>query len=102
MERILFGRVLNELTLKQALYILNEENYSKSLSRFRDDFLKLDNNFCECKGVFNVYAKLTPKIIEFSEYMTIRFKPCNIFIKLKLKNDVLGFPNFDEEFTEEI
>lgn len=32
MEKLLFGRVLIELTLRQVLYILNEENYKKSLS----------------------------------------------------------------------
>ena len=101
-ERILFGRILNELTLKQALYILNEENYSKPLNQFRDDFLKLDDKFCKCKGVFNEYEKISSEMMELSEYMTIRFKPYNLYIKFKLKDDVLGFPNFDEDFSDEI
>ena len=97
MERILFGRVLNELTLKQALYILNEENYKKPLNLFREGFLKLDDDFCKCKGVFNEYEKISTDMMELSEYMIIRLKPSNLYIKFKLKDDVLGFPNFDED-----
>ena len=43
LENILFGKILENLTLRQALYILNEENYKKSLYEYRCGFLKLEN-----------------------------------------------------------
>ena len=97
MEKLLFGRVLIELTLRQVLYILNEENYKKSLSQYRLDFLQLKDEDCQCKGIFQDYFKIYENIKEFSDYTVIRFKSYfnNIpYISIKLKNDVLGFPNF--------
>ena len=97
MEIILFGRVLNELTLRQALYILNEKNYNKSLYQFREDFLKLKKDYCECEGAFKEYSVLKSEVIESLDYMTIRFKKSDNSIKFNKKDDVLGFPNFNEE-----
>ena len=97
MERILFGGIINELTLRQTLYILNENNYNKSLNQFRDDFLKLKEDYCECEGVFKEYSVFKSEIMESLDYITIRFKKGNNSIKFKIKDDVLGFPNFNEE-----
>jgi len=96
-EMILFGKVLTKLTLRQALYILNEENYKKSLSQYRLDFLQLKAEDCECKGIFKDYAQLNKDLGGLSDYIIVRFKSksSNIpFISIGLKNDVLGFPNF--------
>ena len=41
MELLLFGRVINSLSLKEALYILNENNYKKNIFQFKEDFEKL-------------------------------------------------------------
>ena len=98
-ERVLFGRVMNELTLRQALYILNEKNYSKSLNQFREEFLALTKEDCECQGIFEEYSKLKFNIEELSDYMVIRFKAESLnvkYIKIKIKDDVLGFPNYDD------
>ena len=100
MERILFGRVLNELTLKQVLYILNENNYKKSLNQFRSGFLKLKDNFYECEGTFNEYSQINSEIANLSDYFVIRFKNNINTIKFKVKDDVLGFPNYEDEDYE--
>ena len=43
MEILLFGRVLFSLTIKEALYILNIDNYKKDLKTFKTDFSKCNN-----------------------------------------------------------
>ena len=100
MERILFGRILNDLTLKQSLYILNEKNYEKSLNVFRKEFFELKEENCKCNGIFKEYMSMKFNIKELSDYMVINFKSNKYkihssYISIKLKNDVLGFPNFD-------
>ena len=97
MERILFGRVLYQLTLRQALFILNEENYNKPLNQFRKEFLELKKENCEPIGIFQEYSNLKFDVEELSDFMVVRFKSAeyNIkYISIKLKDDVLGFPNF--------
>ena len=42
MEILLFGRKVHKLNLKEALYILNEENYKKSIIKFKKIFQKLN------------------------------------------------------------
>jgi hypothetical protein len=99
MEKILFGRVLNNLTLKQSLYILNERNYNKSLEQFRQDFLDLEEKNYKSDGIFKEYSNMKFNVKELSDYMVINFKSNKNkfgYISIKLKNDVLGFPNFDE------
>ena len=98
METILFGKVLNNLTLRQTLYILNEENYKKPLNQYRLDFLQLNYEDCECKGTFEDYSIMKIKDLgKFSDYTTIRFKSYSYYtssISIHLKNDVLGFRSF--------
>ena len=103
MERVLFGRVLNDLTLRQSLYILNEKNYEKPLSQFRKEFFELKEEDCKCEGIFKEYMGLKFNIKELSDYILINFKSNSYkinscYIPIKLKNDVLGFPNFDENY----
>ena len=101
MEKILFGKVLNNLNLKQALYILNENNDNKSLYQFQADFLLFKENDCKCDGIFGEYSKIDLKEEEeILEYSTIRFKTNtfnNNFININLRNDVLGFPSYAED-----
>ena len=103
MERILFGRILNDLTLKQSLYILNEKNYEKSLNEFRKEFFELKEENYKCNGIFKEYMSMKFNIKELSDYMVINFKSNKYkihssYISIKLKNDVLGFPNFDKNY----
>ena len=102
MAKILFGKVLNNLTLKQALYILNEKNYEKSLNQFSKEFLELKEEHCKCEGIFKEYFNMKFNVKELSDYMAINFKSNKNkigYISIKLKNDVLGFPNFDENLS---
>ena len=55
---------------------------------------------CEPSGIFKEYSNLKFDIEELSDFMVVRFKSSeyNIkYISIKLKDDVLGFPNFDED-----
>ena len=92
---------MNNLNLKQALYILNENNYNKSLYQFQTDFLLLKENDCKCEGIFGEYSKIDLKEDEgILDYITIRFKTNtfnNNFININLRNDVLGFPSYAED-----
>ena len=105
MEKILFGRVLNNLTLRQSLYILNEKNYEKSLNQFRKEFLELKEEHCKCDGIFKEFSNMKFNVKELADYIVINFKSNKSEAKFgnisfKLKNDVLGFPNFDENDEE--
>ena len=95
MENILFGNILNKLTLRQVLYILNEDNYKKSLNQFRIDFLCLKDEDCECKGIFEEYSKFSKESGKLLDYTAVRFKSSysyeGPYISILLKNDALGF-----------
>ena len=95
MENILFGELLNKLTLRQVLYILNEDNYKKSLNQFRIDFFKLKDEDCQCKGIFKDYSTISKELTKLLDYTAVRFKLSysndEPYISIFLKNDVLGF-----------
>ena len=101
MERILFGKVLHGLNLKQALYLLNENNYNKTLHQFRNGFIELKNEDCKFEGEFEKYQKINLNNDEdVTDYTIIRFKE-NYYninsININLVNDVLGFAEFNDE-----
>ena len=59
-EFLLFGMKVNKINMKEALYILNEENYNKSIIKFKEDFQKLNSqeeniNDLIIKGEFQEY-----------------------------------------------
>ena len=96
MERILFGKIVNELTLGQAFYVLNEKNYSKLLNEFRNEFIMLKIEDFQKDAIFEEYNKLKIEMKEILDYTIIRFKnnknnnSYNIkSIKIKLKNDAI-------------
>ena len=43
MEIKLFGRVINKLTINEALYILNINNYSQNIEEFQNNFVACNN-----------------------------------------------------------
>ena len=101
MERILFGNILNSLNYKQALYILNETNYNKSLKEFQADFIKLKKKDIKLDGIFSEYSKIDKETEGISDYMAIKLKEYNyniedIKININLKDDVLGFPRSND------
>ena len=43
-ELLLFGTIINQLSLNQALYLLNSKNYNKGVKGFQKGFSKLNKN----------------------------------------------------------
>ena len=98
LEYLLFNRVLKDINLGEILYILNEENYGKSLNDFRIGFQKLDKKDLEIKGIFSGYNKhINLNTISISTLKNTIIKPkipdnnlLSISIRYELKNDVRG------------
>ena len=44
LEMKLFGRVINTITIKECLYILNKKNYQNSVNDFKKNFLECNKN----------------------------------------------------------
>ena len=104
MERLLFNQSLNKISLIECMYLLNEKNYSKSLSEFKEGFnecreedIKIVNN-----GVFEELNKILEiqNFLELAKTSSIRCNDDNIdsnFLidtyidDLENSNDVLGF-----------
>lgn len=42
-ELLLFGRIITELTFQEAIFILDINNYKRTIDQFRNDFLKINN-----------------------------------------------------------
>ena len=70
-EYLLYNRIVDDVNLKEAVYINNINNYSKSLNDFRNGFIELDkislenvlkdqsNNNEEILNIYNVYKQLS-------------------------------------------
>ena len=70
-EYLLYGRSINELNMKEVIYINNLENFSKTLEEFKNDFINLKDRTLkevlinECKNnseiteVFKSYDQLS-------------------------------------------
>lgn len=96
MERILFDKIVHELTLGQAFFILNEKNYEKSLNQFRNEFIMLKKEEFEDDSIFKEYKDFKMEMEQNLDYMVIRFKNnkfnniYNIkYISIKLKDDAI-------------
>ena len=60
-EMALFGKIIKTLTYEEALYILNLNNYKKSLDEFRNGFEFLKEESLRINGPFenlNIFNKL--------------------------------------------
>ena len=51
-ELALYGRILNSISFKQAIYLLNEVNYDKSFLEFQEGFNNIQKDDLKIKGVF--------------------------------------------------
>ena len=98
MELIFFGKVMNELNIKQAFYLLNENNYKKNCFEFQKGFeeLQIDDLINE-NGIFRVemnQAKSTlKKNIEFNKIFIKAKNSLTIkgpYIYCSIKNDIPG------------
>ena len=99
LEIALFGRVIKKLTYKEALYILNENNYNKSLEEFRKGFMELSYQDLVIKGQFDyLNSKDESKLKTSDDSVTIKAKEDNdefdefenLNISIPLRNDILG------------
>ena len=99
LELLLFGRVIKELTYGEALYILNEKNYSKSLEEFRKGFNELKEEDLIIEGEFKDFnIKDVSEINQLKSSIFIKIKGDNnpkddlrnIKISIPLRNDVIG------------
>ena len=52
LEIALFGRIIKNISYGETLYILNEDNYEKSLEEFKKGFMKLSCEDLYMKGQF--------------------------------------------------
>ena len=100
LELLLFNKEILKITLSDALFILNEDNYDKSLSEFIECFQKKNKNDLIIKGVFsyfNNYIELNEISNDDLENNFIKLKSnknsdvlSDYYIVKELKNDVAG------------
>ena len=99
LELLLFGREIKDLTYGEALYILNEKNYYKSLEEFRKGFNELKEEDLIMEGEFKDFnIKDMSDINQLKTSIFIRAKNSNnpkddlrnIKISIPLRNDVIG------------
>ena len=100
LELLLFDKIFFELHLDEVFYILDEDNYDKSLIQFKEDFKNLDSKTLKIHGVFSEFNKFL-EMNESSSYklkfdeVLINLKETNLTmsdfkIKFYLENDVVG------------
>ena len=107
LELLLFGKKINTLSLKEALYILNEENYNKSIFQFKEDFNKLyfpteNKEDYKIKGIFKQYVVPDEILNEKKKSICIKFESESDFPSISAYdyNDVLGRGVYFEENTK--
>ena len=95
----LFGRIIKNLSYGEALYILNLDNYKKSLNEFREGFMQLSQTDLIMKGPFSDYnLEDELKMNEYKNSFFIKAKNGNepidilndIKISIPLRNDIPG------------
>ena len=80
---ILFGKIINVISLEEILYLLNIDNYDKDLKTFQYDFLHINNTHLDIKGPFKDFNKIK----NFKNYKEI--KNISIIVKKSLKQNSL-------------
>ena len=102
MELALFGRVIKNLSYGEVLYILNKDNYSKSLEDFRNGFMELSQKDINIEGPFNDF--------NLGDEININEIKGSIFIKAKngensidiLEDIKIGIPLRNDVFGRKI
>ena len=100
LELLLFTKEIIKITLGDALFILNEDNYDKSLPEFIDCFQKKNKDDLIIKGVFsyfNDYFEISEISDAYFDKNLIKIKSnknsdilSDYYIVKELKNDVAG------------
>ena len=108
LELALFGRVIKYLSYGEVLYILNEDNYKKSLNNFQKGFMELQNHDLIIKGKFvDLNPENEKEINEYKRSVFIQSKKCDdiidiykdISISIPLRNDVFGREIKEEDLS---
>jgi len=83
-ELVLFGRIVNEISLEEALFLLNEDSYMKSsLKTFQKDFITLqDGN--KVIGIFSCFNKIRNNK-NYSDYKNISISTKHKFVEKPYK-----------------
>ena len=98
MEIALYGRIIKKFSLGEALYVLNEKNYEKSLEDFRKGFMELSDLDLIMNGEFknsNLENKDIINKIKNSIFIKAKNEDNkndytkNIQINIPLRNDIL-------------
>lgn len=100
LELLLFNKTMDSITLDEVLFILNEDNYNKSLIDFKTDFENKNYNDLIVKGTFSKFNdflninEMTRSELENS-YITFKRNPnsdsiYDSYIVNYLENDVVG------------
>ena len=100
LEIALFGRIIKSISYGEALYILNEDNYKKSLEEFRKGFMKLAFKDLYMKGQFDhLNLRNESELKRLIHSIIIKAKNNNketsnilrnLKISIPLRNDVIG------------
>ena len=85
-EISLFGRRIRYLTIKEALYILEQDNYSLGVYEFKKGFLNC--NSLDNKNIISEYSRrlLSELGINFKELPNMSNETCNIGQRVDLDN----------------
>ena len=108
-ELALFGRILEEITLEQALFLINEKNYTKTYLQFQEAFNKIKTDDLKVEGVFkNILNGINfdGEFIEFSKTAFIEQKKIHgksdKKISYKIRNDIIGKMISEESYKNMI
>ena len=91
--------MIQNLTLGEALYILNAKNYQKSFEEFKNGFIKLSYKDMVIEGQFSNLNFLDKKTVEkLNDIISINIKKYGdmkdalkkIKISIPLRNDIIG------------
>ena len=98
LELILFDKIFDEMHLDEALFILNEDNYDKPLTKFKEDFKKLKSEDLKIQGEFSYFndylEKNNSNSLKYNEISIIlkgrKIKKSDFKIRIYLEDDVVG------------
>ena len=68
LELLLFGKIINNLSFKEVLYLLNKNNYDKSLKDFKNGFTYLKQKDLEATGKFQKFNEYNELIVDDIEW----------------------------------
>ena len=88
MESILFGRIIENLNLEEAMYIMNSDNYNKDLKTFQKDFLNI-NKKSNINGIFSEFNKIN-NLINYDSIKNTTIQTKKTTKNNSLKNITIG------------